>query len=149
MEPEFYVMLLIGHVLGDYWFQPRSMAIQKGFSSLMCMMHCWIYASCVTCCTLIYLPDSGWFVGLIWFLFIGGSHFPIDRWSLASKWIGGFLGGDMKDFLRTTPWAGTTDSQRSMNILDGSFRAFNYAVIDNSAHLVIAIVGMKLLHYFL
>ena len=56
------------------------------------------------------------------------SHFPLDRWSLASKWLKLIRGRDfIQAYLKKEgPWE-----------IDLSFACLVYAVVDNTMHLIL------------
>jgi len=99
------IALLIGHMIGDYVLQNDWMALNKqrrdplGF--MACMVHCMLYAAAIATCIVVggwrwsVRPEDwvhAWGVAcLIAFV----THFPIDRYGLAGKWI--------KFFGQTTP----------------------------------------------
>ena len=97
------IALLIGHFVGDYLFQNHKMAVEKSEPTIRgwyyCMLHCIVYSLCVSFFVVLagwhsvehatnwgkignYIPDL-----VIVFLIAYITHFPIDRWSLASKWM--------------------------------------------------------------
>ncbi|MBI2041547.1 MAG: DUF3307 domain-containing protein [Candidatus Nealsonbacteria bacterium] len=108
------VKILIGHIVGDYWLQTSAMAYgksKKGVKgTLWCTLHCLIYTLSV--CLFIWN-----FQPLIIFL-VFLSHWPIDRWSLALKWLKIIRRNDFDN----------------PNQLKSTFTAIVYVVMDNSLH---------------
>jgi len=115
--------LLLGHILGDYFFQTHWMAQNKtkpdGFDA--CFQHCLIYTFCVMGCLAFVLPAN-----LILYAFVGIflSHWFIDRYGLAYKYMQ-LKGGP--DF-------------------DNPFAPIIYVVIDNTSHILLM---YGYLHYML
>jgi hypothetical protein len=67
---------LIAHLFGDYIFQNHWMALNKTKSSVACLIHVILYTI-----PFLFLTRSP--VALV---IISGTHFIIDRWSLAKRW---------------------------------------------------------------
>lgn len=80
---------LIGHLLGDFIFQNDWMASGKKKSSLICLVHCWVWTLCVMVGIfgLRSYEGSPW-VWLASFLWLLGTHFVIDRWGFVRWWMG-------------------------------------------------------------
>jgi len=143
------IALLLGHMVGDYWFQSDKMALNKSEKGIKgdewCLLHCIIYSACVA----VFVVFGGWeFVfcdSVYWWKTILGSlifsfliafitHYPIDRTSFAHRWM---------------KWFGTIDFEKATPItnaplppaLSGNVRTFFvapiYVAIDNSMHLVL------------
>jgi hypothetical protein len=134
------VPLIFGHLVGDYVLQNKWMAMNKSASTLRCAVHCAIYTASVVAFTLPVI--HGWW----WALLIFVSHFPIDRWSLADKWLELINGRSLRDYLAN----GNREIPAEMNAanyhaLRGGFTALVYAMVDNTFHLLIMWYGAKLL----
>jgi hypothetical protein len=116
--------VLFGHLVGDYLLQSQKMAIkksEKGLSGLSwCIFHCLIYTLSV--CLVTWRAD--WQFVLIIFL----SHFPIDRWSLGTKWLHLIGGRDIMAALKST------SPYREIEI---GFACLVYAIVDNTMHLIL------------
>jgi len=123
MEFDFAPMLL-GHLVGDYLLQSKEMALRKtergleGFA--WCFLHSMIYA--LTVCVFLWNFD-GWVLALVFM-----THFPLDRWSLASKWLRLIRG---RDFVKAV------ESKDKFREVDIAFSCLVYAVADNTMHLVL------------
>ena len=117
--------LLLGHILGDYFFQTHKMATNKtlpgkiGFDA--CFEHCIIYSLCTISCLLFIIPNNV----ILWsFIGIFVSHWFIDRYGLAYKYM---------------QWKGGPD-------FTNPFAPVIYIAIDNTSHIVLMYVY---LHYIL
>lgn len=141
---DFFATLILGHLLGDYVLQNKWMAMNKSASTLKCAIHCMIYTAAVTATTWSTLHGWAW-TGLIF-----ASHFPIDRWSLADKWLDVINGRSLRDFLTN----GKQDIPAQMDVenyhaLRGGFTAIVYTMVDNTMHLFLmwygALLTMELL----
>jgi hypothetical protein len=145
---EFFVYLLLGHLLGDYVFQTNWMAMNKSASTWKCLVHCWVYTAWVFVFTIPFI-SGGWLMGVLWFLFIFASHFPIDRWSLADKWMKFIDGRSLSEFMekgyKNIPFEDYDDRFGHYYALRAGFTALCYAVVDNTFHLLIIFFGYKLL----
>lgn len=116
--------LVLGHLIGDYLLQSRQMALKKsapGRSGLIwCLAHCLLYTA------VICLFTSSWDLIKISLIFM--SHFPIDRWSLAGKWLQLIKG---RDFFAAY------HSKAEFHEIDLSFSTIVYVVVDNTFHLLL------------
>jgi hypothetical protein len=109
-------MLLFGHFLGDYFFQTNKMAINKVNSNKWCAIHCLVYTMCIVSTIGLIFNPLAWII-----IFL--THYPIDRYSLAKKYME-LKGGP--DF--TNPFA-----------------PIIYCVIDNTTHIVLMYGALILL----
>jgi len=116
--------ILFGHLVGDYLLQPRKMAIEKsakGLAGLMwCLLHCLLYTAIICLFTSTTEP--------IKILLIFMCHFPIDRWSLASKWLRMIKG---RDFMAAYK------SKTRLHEIDLSFSIIVYVIVDNTMHILL------------
>jgi hypothetical protein len=119
-----FTAIILGHLFGDYMLQSKKMAIAKSERSvtglLWCALHCTIYTLAICVFTGQF---QWWFVALVF-----ASHFPIDRWSLGSKWLR-FIGG--RDFVTAY------DSNAKYREIDIAFSCFVYAIVDNTMHITL------------
>jgi len=117
---DIFARIVFGHLVGDYLLQNKSMALkksEKGFNSIFwCTLHCLIYTTSM-CLFLRTLNPL-----VIFSIFI--THWLIDRWSLASKWLKLIRG---RNFL---------EAYLSGNEIDVAFSCLVYAVVDNTIHLL-------------
>ena len=75
--------MLLGHLAGDYLFQNEFLAMNKskntGVGWLSALVHCIIYT--LTIC--LFMQNFDW----IWIVVVFLTHFPIDKFSLAEKYM--------------------------------------------------------------
>ena len=123
MEKLFLAMIL-GHFVGDYLLQSRAMAVQKSAPGLAglawCGLHCVLYTAAIA---LFAWRAEPFFLALVF-----ASHFPIDRWSLASKWL---------DLIRGRNLLAAHASTSPYRDLEVAFACLVYAVADNTMHAVL------------
>ena len=85
--------IILGHLVGDYLLQTKTMMLkksEKGFTGIMwCTIHCLIYTATVC----LFLWTTNPWIMLAVFL----SHWFIDRWSLGAKWMKLIRSRDLKD----------------------------------------------------
>lgn len=116
--------ILLGHLIGDYLLQSKKMAIAKsvkGVNGLMwCLAHCALYT--LTICLFTATSD---FIKII-LIFL--SHFPIDRWQLANKWLKIIKGRDFKSAYKSTA---------RYHEIDLSFSVIVYVIVDNTIHILL------------
>ncbi len=121
---DIFVRILLGHLVGDYILQGRKMALaksKKGHKGLLwCLLHCSIYTAVMCLFLWTYNPL------IIVLVFL--SHFPIDRWSLANKWL------QFKDAHTFIDAYQSTEKYRELDI---AFSALVYTVVDNTFHLLL------------
>lgn len=168
--------VLVGHFVGDYLFQSKHMALSKGnkgWSGITtCVTHCTLYALAVTTAAGAYLwgwtgpwGTKAWLVWCVVFL----THFPIDRWSLADKWLKVIGGRQLDEIFKEAVAAGNIHPDQSHagyslashnhpSLADRqlvadfttrqSFTALVYAVVDNTLHFLLMTAGFATLLYF-
>ena len=116
--------IVLGHLAGDYLFQGKQMAFrksEKGWAGYgWCVLHCLIYTICVC----LFL----WTLNPLVVVLVFASHFPFDRWSLASKWLKLIRG---RDLIRAF------ESKEKYRDIDVAFSCLVYAVVDNTMHLIL------------
>ncbi len=69
------ILFLLAHLVGDYWLQSDYMALNKTKKTLPCLLHVLFYTACFLTLTLSWKA----------LLFIGTTHFIIDRWPVIVK----------------------------------------------------------------
>jgi len=121
--------------VGDYLLQPKWMAMNKSGNTITCLLHCITYTFAIGTFTFPVLPHHN----LIWWapvVFL--SHFPIDRFNLADKWLNLINGRSLSDFLSHGQDHIPDEFDRSnYHALRGGFTAFVYGVTDNTMHLAV------------
>ena len=108
-------MIILAHLLGDYVYQNDWMAQNKTKSHLACLTHVVLYT------TAFFTLISA--VGAVWpfwaYVAIAASHYPVDRYGLAKKWMTHVSG--QKGFAEhLAPWS--------------------VIIVDNTYHLVCALI---------
>jgi len=125
-----FIDLLFGHLVGDYLLQNKWMAMNKNANNLKAIVHCLIYTVSIALFT-------SW--NIYWLLWVFSTHFLIDRFSLADKWLNLINGRSLSDFLNR----GSVEYGAGSNshVLRGGFTALVYAVVDNTMHLLLMYYG--------
>ena len=141
MNNDFFAMLLLGHLVGDYVLQTKNMAMNKNGNWFMCGIHCLIYTAAVSLFTMSYIHVWWWPV------IVFATHFPVDYWSLADRWLDYIEGRSLKDFMlngkKNIP---ANYDKENYHSLRGGFTALVYAVVDNTMHLTsMYLIGRMLL----
>jgi hypothetical protein len=120
--------MVLGHLVGDFLLQDRTMALRKsepGHTGLgWCLLHCVFYTASVGA----FLWTAGGHVTPTVASLVFASHYPIDRWSLASPWLRLVRGRDFKAALAL---------EEPYRTIDVAFSAVVYTVADNTMHLVL------------
>lgn len=132
MNHDLFGPLVLGHLVGDYLLQNKWMAMNKSASSWRCLVHCLLYTASVVGLTWPVLHGGSWTIAIF------ASHYPIDRWSLADKWLDLIGGRSMEDFMANGK-KGIPDFVEQGNYwaLRSGFTAVVYTVTDNTLHLLI------------
>lgn len=78
-----FQLLLLGHIVGDYYLQPQTLAEEKRRSFPKAMLHCGIYTAAVFAALLPVMNLSAACAGVL----TAGSHLLIDvlKWKLQKK----------------------------------------------------------------
>lgn len=121
---ELFIAMMLGHFVGDYLLQNRPMALKKNANGVIgfawCTLHCMLYVVAVA--VFAWRADP-LFLGLVFL-----SHWPIDRWSLAAKWLKLIRGRDLMAAFA---------SKEKYRDLEVGFACLVYAVADNTMHIVL------------
>lgn len=119
-----FAQIILGHLTGDYLLQSKSMALkksEKGLSGITwCTFHSLVYTASV--CMFLWTFDP-WIISLVFV-----SHWPLDRWSLAFKWL---------KLIRGRNYFSAYQSKEKYHEIDLVFSCFVYAVVDNTMHLIL------------
>lgn len=128
------ILLLIAHLLGDWVFQSRKVAVEKGKQNFdgwfMCLFHVSLYTFIFT---MLVRHQS-----LLFYVSIFVPHFLIDKWSLMSKWQKLRDGKYWYEIYTDTPYS-------FMQRVEAGFAALRYAVEDNTIHLICLYLSWKYL----
>lgn len=129
-----FASIIVGHLWGDFVTQNKWMAVNKSASHFKCFVHCFLYT--------LFMCLFTWKWSIPWIGVIFGTHFIIDRWSLADKWLLFINGRALTDFLdhghERFPNGLTCAQKGNYRILRGGFSGVVYTVVDNTFHLTIA-----------
>jgi len=151
------IALILGHFVGDYWFQSGKMAVYKSEKGregrYYCDLHCFIYSICVA----LFVVFGGWTCNYLrndlvsWEIITGNlsfafliayiTHYPIDRTSFASIWMK-WMGSTQ--FNKIDGWCNSVSHEVTINKRN-YFVAPVYIAIDNSMHLVLMWIFFSLL----
>ena len=152
MTADFLFRLLLGHLVGDYLLQNEWMALNKSRkdTELPGFVHALVYTLAVA--VLTYQSTDTWRYREVWCYVIFFSHWPVDRYSLAEKWLKAIRGRTLEGFLhrghRDIPYdyyPHLTEGPQNYRILRGGFHALVYAVTDNTMHLLLLYLGWTFL----
>lgn len=118
--------VLVGHLLGDFFFQTKRMADHKYLpgwkNAVWCAFHVSVYT--LTVCTVARVWEP---------LFVAGvalPHFLIDRYSLARRWM---------------HLTGSATLAKEIDPVKNAFGVVIYVVTDQTLHLLSYIV---LFHFY-
>jgi len=146
------MMAILGHFIGDYLFQPKWMALGKAADTWkgtwVCFIHSLIYSLCVATMVGLGKTLDPWVIGMVFL-----SHYPIDRYNLAQKWLD-ITGG--RNFMNDYDEAVVYAKQHKQKWTDGkkipiivtSFGCIVYTITDNTLHIVLMWIGICLLNFY-
>lgn len=115
-----FVQMLLGHILGDYFFQTNWMALNKTKKSWLGWKAVLLHTITYTFAVCLFMWTFDWY----WIVVVFLSHIFIDHYGLA-KW---FMGTKIKGL----PYPKPNDN---MNYV--SLYWIIYVAIDNGAHLML------------
>jgi len=132
--------LLLGHLAGDYLLQNEWMALNKSKNTrtgwLAAFVHCVLYTLAVCLFMQNFQP--------IWIGVVFLTHFPIDKFMLAEKYLHFIKGKGLKDYVYRE---GVNLKQTNrFEALEGGFTALVYSVTDNAMHLILMWGAYKIIY---
>jgi len=148
---------IVGHFVGDYLFQSKRVAIGKSSPGRggigLCVYHCLAYSGWVWA---VVVLGMGWLGNdspndllIVPMVFL--THYPIDRWSLADKWLALVNGRRVGLFDIKGPGDGSQFHQEAVVVthaMQQAFAAIVYTVVDNTLHILLMLAGFAvLLHW--
>ncbi len=139
-SPDPFASILIGHMIGDYLLQNKWMAMNKSASHFKCAVHCLLYTLAVTATTFpLFIGLDPFIRFVLWPLWVFVSHFEIDRYGLADKWLKLIRGRSLEEFIEHGEEGIPTKLKQVANYhaLRGAFTGLVYAAADNTMHLVL------------
>lgn len=141
MNNDFFAMLLLGHMVGDYLLQNKWMAMNKNGNWLTCAIHCLIYTAAV------YAFTSSYVTYMYWPLIIFATHFPVDYFSLADRWLEQIKGRSLIDFIKNGKSNIPSEYDKdNYHALRGGFTALVYTAVDNTLHMLpMYLIGKSLM----
>lgn len=142
---DFYVRLLLGHLMGDYVFQTSRMALGKSKSCKTCSVHCLVYTLSVA---IWLLPEilGSWSSTVIFLLIVFASHFVIDKSPFVQILLGKI---GARTFKSTLEYCTSKDNAEIEKIFYVAFTSVVHAVADNTIHFIILYLAMTILKAFI
>ena len=119
------IQIIIAHLLGDWIFQPRKMAVEKGRQTLSGWLFCFAHVAIYTICFVFLVPHHSH----LFYASIAVPHFIIDKISLMGYWIKFRDGENWWEAYEKTP----DDFPKRVEM---GFAGVRYALEDNTAHLI-------------
>lgn len=129
---ETIILAFLGHLVGDYLLQPKSMALRKSESGYMGLLICTLHVLIYTFVIALFAQNISLFFLIAIFL----PHWLIDRYSLASFWL---------KMIKGRTFEKAYESKDKYREFDIAFTSIVYTVTDNTFHLLF-IVGVLYLH---
>jgi hypothetical protein len=145
----FFIILLIAHIIGDYFLQSLWMALnkKKGFDPLF--LHCLTYTGVVVFSTLPFFifPTNitlSCFLIAIWLLIVFISHVLIDGTNVVNKWLHII---ESRSYERTQKMLDNESLTESEKMYAVAYTAIVQTVVDNTLHLTLMYLGYCALKY--
>ena len=119
-----FAAVVLGHFVGDFLLQTKWMALTKtkkgfvGYGALL--VHCLVYTLSIMVITWNFSP--------LFAALVLASHLPIDRWSLATKWLKLIRARTMPEAYR---------SKTDIREFDIGFSVVIYTIADSTMHLLL------------
>jgi len=145
--------LILGHLLGDYLLQNEWMAMNKSKNTwngwFAALLHCVLYSWAVC----LFMWNFDWY----WYVVVFLTHFPIDKFALAEKYMHYIKGKGMKDYvmkdivpsMKSMPTKRDMDARAPLNrydMLEGGFTSIVYTVTDNSLHIILMYLAYQIIY---
>lgn len=141
---ELFVRLLLGHLVGDYLLQSKEMALRKTENTSsgywVCFWHCLVYYYSIS----LFLMDKIITLGnsygsiFIFSLLLFATHWFIDRYSLADKWLKLIKGRTIEGICKQGE---VMDLSFYANV---GFTSVAYTIVDNTMHLLLMLAVVRL-----
>ncbi|OGF28534.1 hypothetical protein A2331_03160 [Candidatus Falkowbacteria bacterium RIFOXYB2_FULL_34_18] len=119
-----FFKLFLGHLLGDYGLQPKKMAYLKSDSGWKGFWVCTLHSLIYTLCIALFV----WRFDLMFLSLIFLTHWPIDRYSLASKWL---------DLIKGRTFMEAYGSKDPFREFDVGFTCIVYERVDMMFHFIL------------
>lgn len=146
----FFECLILGHFVGDYLLQNSWMALNKTKKWLPLIVHVLLYTLAVCAFTFAFTGFNLW-----WILVVLASHFFIDRWSLADKYLEFTGSRSLRKYVeeRSLVVTGSSGTEKvisyavptPVDVLAGGFSSLVYVCVDNTMHVLLMVLGAFLL----
>jgi len=115
--------LLLAHLFGDYIIQSHKMATRKSISSFWCAIHVLLYGI-----PFAFIPD----ITLLAWIIIVGTHFIIDRFSIAKYLI--YFKNRLWEYQNLDECMSNFGYNKETPVW---LSFFLYVVLDNTLHITI------------
>jgi hypothetical protein len=140
---DFFIILLFGHLIGDYFLQSLWMALnkKKGFDPLF--LHCITYTGVVVFSTLpffiipVNIPLSSFLI-TVWILIVFVSHVLLDGTNIVNKWLHTIESRSYERTQKMLEDENLTDVEKMYAV---AYTAIVQTVVDNTAHLAFMYLG--------
>ena len=127
---EFFVYLLIGHVFGDYVFQPLTLALNKKDDYVLALFHPVIYGFFVWVCTQFFFEQS--LFKTIWMMIIIATHLAVDYTGVVNWWLNLIKG---RSYENATAYIKEHKTAPELCYYMVAYTSIVQTVIDNSIHI--------------
>jgi hypothetical protein len=139
---ETFVLMMVGHFVGDYLLQNQWMATRKSLPGkaghYACTIHVTLYTLAVSLIASIYNPWA--------LLSIFLPHWVIDRWSIAKYLLRFKNGYTLHEVWEKAPLcAAPAPGQLEQNVWKVAFAAPVYIMNDNTLHFLCLLLTAKYL----
>jgi hypothetical protein len=137
MSAEIIFMMIIGHFVGDYFFQNNWMALNKKNNYLICIAHCLTYGGCMSFCLAFASPPHASYIKVLFIIMIIAlTHFIFDYTNIIDKYL---------ELIEGRSWKSALEQHISKEgqIYIG-YTILVQTVIDNTSHIICNYIILKI-----
>ncbi len=129
---QLFIYGIFGHILADFFLQPKKMAIGKSAKNLKGFLICALHALIYTVLIFVVI----WKFNILAIIIIFVSHFIIDHWSVGNIWA---------KIIKGRTFESARASQEPNREFDIALTSVVYTVVDTTLHFVILWFVLKLI----
>lgn len=132
---DFFLYLLIGHLIGDFFIQSNWMALNKKSDWLPLLSHCALYTVSVFLFTMTFFKPSAYFD---WIAVIFLSHLCLDGTEYVDMYLTTIRS---RGYELTAKMIEEYGAQDPKSYYAAAYTAIVQVVVDNTIHLCIMLMG--------
>lgn len=144
----FFILLLFGHLFGDYFFQSYEMALKKKSDFNLLLLHSIVYSVVVTIFTFIpiYITFRSITACIVWIIVILLSHIILDGTNFIDNWLNIINSRSYQNTNYYIDYVLKSNTEKQYAI---AFTAIVQVVTDNTLHLTIMYLGYIIMKFII